>query len=211
MTNLSFPLPTLQPFEEFRLDGLMYWFALCAEVAYCFSALFWYLIIPSLISDALSNCLVRIQYLFAIIDIHSPYAGDPNLPSPSILILIVKISNSWHILFHLKIWYASYKTSKNAWGYSVWRVNIERKIQGRYLCRKMMPMTLRNTDTELPRARTIRHRYTWQAELSVILEYHLEVDHGSCAGETMLDLRCTDSQKVILRWSSSKSSITNDW
>lgn len=41
-------------------------FALCAELDFCFSALSQCLIVPSMISETLSNYLVRIQCTFAI-------------------------------------------------------------------------------------------------------------------------------------------------
>lgn len=41
-------------------------FALCAELDFCFSALPQCLIVPSMISETLSNYLVRIQCIFAI-------------------------------------------------------------------------------------------------------------------------------------------------
>ena len=50
-----------------------------------------------------------------------------------------------------------------------------------------------NTDTALLRNRTFKCKSTGQEVLSVSLEYHLEVDHVSWSGESMLDLRSRDS------------------
>lgn len=70
---------------------------------------------------------------------------------------------------------------------------------------------LRNTDTGLPRNRTFLYKSTWQAVLSVSLEYLLEMDHVSWSGESMLDLSSRDRQKYVLRWSPWKTSLTNNW
>lgn len=104
-------------------------------------------------------------------------------------------------------------SQKIAWGYRIWRVNIESKNTRQILVQKGDPCPdkgLMNTDTGLQGNRTFDCKSTWQEVLSVSLEYHLEVDHVSWSGESMLDLRSRASQKFVFRWFLWKSSLTND-
>lgn len=89
-----------------------------------------------MIPDALSKCPVRMQCIFAILEINSLYVEYLILPSPSIPILIAKISKSLRCISHKNIFYDSYQKAKKlieAVEYKMLILNA--KIQGRYLCR----------------------------------------------------------------------------
>lgn len=137
--HLCFPHPHLQPSGD--SDEFMCCFALYAELDFSFSVLFWCIIL-SMIPDALSKCPVRMQSIFAILEINSLYVEYLILPSPSIPILIAKISKSLGFISHKNILYDSYQKAKKlieAVEYKVLILNA--KIQGRYLCRKVILRT----------------------------------------------------------------------